>query len=179
MRAVYLIPVAFAALIVLLGAYLFEIGSGERNVSEVPSALIGKPAPDFALPPIQGMAGGFRRTDLKGQVSLVNVFASWCIPCRAEMPVLERLRDEGIAVYGIDVKDKPEAARDFLERYGNPYHAIGADVAGRVSIDWGVYGYPETFVVDRTGTIRYKHIGPIMPFEVDEKFLPLLKDLAG
>jgi cytochrome c biogenesis protein CcmG, thiol:disulfide interchange protein DsbE len=130
--------------------------------SLVPSVLIGKPAPEFNLPALEGMAlPGLARSDLaKGQVTIVNVWASWCAPCRIEQPVLLELsRRTDIQLVGIDNKDDPENARRFLGTLGNPYAAIGADSDGRATIDWGSYGVPETFIVDGQGIIRYKLIG--------------------
>ena len=128
----------------------------------LPSALIDQPAPQFALPPLATRASPVSLPPTcTGKVSLVNTFASWCVPCRAEHPVLNALAaTKRVPIYGIDYKDKPEAARAWIAELGNPYTRIGAD-DGRVGIDWGVYGVPETFVVDRAGRIRYKHVGPL------------------
>ena len=174
------IPVAvFALLAAVFGFYLHQIGTGEKNAAEVPSVLIGKPAPEFDLPPIEGMDGGLKTADLQGRVAMVNVFASWCPPCRQEHPLLMRLARAGVPIYGINIKDKPKDARAFLRRLGNPYRRIGADLSGRVSIDWGVYGYPETFILDRTGRVRYKHVGPILARDLETRIVPLLKKLGG
>ena len=161
-----------------MAIYLYQVGSGGKDISHIPSVLIDKPAPKFELPPIDGQAVGFSSTDLDGQVALVNVFASWCAPCRAEHPILMQLAADGVAVYGINYKDRPKDALAFLSNLGNPYKAVGADNTGRVSIDWGVYGYPESFVIDRHGRIRYKHIGPITPHDLDRTIRPLLRELA-
>ncbi len=180
MRLSVILPVtAFGALVAVFGYYLYLIGPGGKDISVVPSALIDKPVPPFTLPPIEGRNDGFASTDLAGKVALVNVFASWCVPCRAEHPILMRLSREGVPVYGINHKDKAEDARRFLAELGNPYRRIGADIDGRVSIDWGVYGYPETFVIDRAGRIRYKHIGPIMPRDLEELIRPILERLGS
>ena len=174
------IPAAvFALLAAVFGFYLHQIGTGEKNAAEVPSVLIGKPAPEFDLPPIEGMDGGLKTADLQGRVAMVNVFASWCPPCRQEHPLLMRLARAGVPIYGINIKDKPKNARAFLRRLGNPYRRIGADLSGRVSIDWGVYGYPETFILDRTGRVRYKHVGPILARDLETRIVPLLKKLGG
>jgi cytochrome c biogenesis protein CcmG/thiol:disulfide interchange protein DsbE len=179
MRLAFVLPVAaFAALAVVFASYLHRIGSGGKNIAEVPSALIDKPAPTFSLPPIEGRRDGFASGDLAGQVALVNVFASWCAPCRAEHPILMRLARDGVPIYGINHKDRPEDALRFLAELGNPYRAIGADRDGRVSLEWGVYGYPETFVIDREGRIRYRHVGPIMPEHLERTILPLLRKLG-
>ena len=169
---IFLLPAAlFAAL-----AAVFYAGL-ETDTSVLPSALIDKPAPRFALPPIAGSDRGFSSADLEGRVSLVNIFASWCGPCRVEHPVLNALAKSGrVPIYGINYKDKPEAAQAWIAELGNPYTLIGAD-DGRVGIDWGVYGVPETFVVDRAGRIRYKHVGPLTRETVERTILPLVAKL--
>jgi len=178
MRLRYVIPIVlFAALAAVLGFYLLEIGRG-KDVSVVPSALIGKPAPQFNLPPIEGQPGGLSSADLAGKPSLVNVFASWCPPCHAEHPLLAQLAKSGVLIYGINFKDKPADAKAFLDELGNPYAKIGADRDGRVALEWGVYGYPETFVIDRAGIVRYRHVGPLMAHDVERTIRPLLAQLA-
>jgi cytochrome c biogenesis protein CcmG, thiol:disulfide interchange protein DsbE len=154
----------------------FYVGLGiDSNV--LPSALIDQPAPTFALPPLPGEERGFSSADLTGQVSLVNVFASWCAPCRLEHPVLNALaQSKRVPIYGIDYKDKPDVALAWIAELGNPYARIGAD-DGRVGIDWGVYGVPETFIVDRVGRIRYKHVGPLTRNDVERTILPLVARL--
>ena len=175
LRPVYLIPVAaFLLLAAVFGRNLYTVGIEGRQASDLPSALIDKPAPDFDLPPIAGSGKGFSRADLGGGVSLVNVWASWCAPCRQEQPVLMRLARQGVTIWGINYKDRPEDAQRFLDELGDPFKAIGADRTGRTSIDWGVYGYPETFVLDAGGRIRYRHVGPILARDLEEKILPLL-----
>jgi cytochrome c biogenesis protein CcmG, thiol:disulfide interchange protein DsbE len=151
-----------------------------RDPSTLPSALLDKPAPVFDLPTVPGRDGeGLSTDDLRGQVSLVNIFASWCGPCRVEHPLLTRLADQGITVHGINYKDNPEAARAFLEELGDPYRRVGFDESGRVAIDWGVYGVPETYVVNAEGRIVHRHVGPLMPRDVQETILPLLEELRG
>jgi cytochrome c biogenesis protein CcmG, thiol:disulfide interchange protein DsbE len=172
-RLLFLLP----ALLFLALAAAFWRGIG-RDPSLVPSALVGKPAPSFELPPLLPGKPGLATADLRGKPVLVNVFASWCVPCRAEHPLLMRLAADGATLYGIDYKDKPEDARQWLDGLGDPYQKIGADNSGGVAIDWGVYGVPETFVVDRTGTIRYKRVGPLDAEAIDGTILPLLKELA-
>jgi cytochrome c biogenesis protein CcmG/thiol:disulfide interchange protein DsbE len=165
-RLVLLVPLAL--FVALAAVFLVRLESG-TDISEIPSALVGKPAPEFTLPALDG-AGvpGLSRADLAGKVTLVNVFASWCGPCRAEHPQLELLAaDKRIQVVGINYKDVPENARRFLGQLGNPYAAIGVDARGRAAIDWGVYGVPETFLVGKDGTIVRKFIGPIMPDHLD------------
>ena len=140
----------------------------------LPSALIDQPAPRFALPPLPGEEHGFSSADLAGHISLVNTFASWCTPCRAEHPVLNALaRTKRVPIYGIDYKDKQDAAQAWIAELGNPYTRIGAD-DGRVGIDWGIYGVPETFIVDKDGRIRYKHVGPLTEADVELTILPLV-----
>lgn len=170
----YLLPaLAFAGL-----AAAFFAGLGGRP-DIVPSPLIDKPAPAFRLPAIPGRTdGGLATEDFKGQVTLLNVFASWCIPCRAEHPVLMELAEtHGIRIVGLNYKDKPEDALAWLAELGDPFAKIGRDETGRTAIDWGVYGVPETFVLDAEGRIRLKHVGPLMPFDVQGKILPLVKEL--
>ncbi len=178
LRLSYLVPVAtFALIAAVFGVYLYQVGIGGKDITELPSARIDKPAPQFSLPPIDGDGPGLSNADLAGKVSLVNVWASWCPPCRVEHPILMRLAAEGVPVFGINYKDKPAEARAFLAQLGNPFRAIGADQSGRAVLDWGVYGYPETFIVDKTGRIRYRHVGAIMADDLDRIFYPLLKAL--
>lgn len=176
--AVALIPLAvFAAL-----AFIFYIGLFRGDPTNLPSALIGKPAPEFDLAPLEGLLDGedqvpgLSTADLKkGRVSVVNVWASWCGPCRLEHPYLLRLaEDSEIDLVAINYKDAPGNARRFIGLLGNPYKAVGADTTGRVAIDWGVHGVPETFIVDGSGTVVYKHIGPIGPTVLEEKVWPAI-----
>ena len=169
----YLLPIAvFAGIGVLLYAGLF------RDPTLVPSPLVGKPVPEFALGPVQGRELGLSSQDLRGEVSLVNVFASWCVACRDEHPLLLALqREDVLPIHGLNYKDAPDDAAAWLDALGDPYTRIGADLDGRVGIDWGVYGVPETFVVDRNGHIAYKHIGPVTPRVLDEIILPLVRAL--
>ena len=169
-RWLLLLPLAlFLAL-----ATLFVLRLGAGDPSRIPSALIGRPAPPTALPPVAGLtqAGkplpGIDTAAFKGAVSLVNVWASWCVPCHDEAPLLTQLaQDARIRLVGINYKDQPDNARRFLGRYGNPFVAVGVDPNRRASIEWGVYGVPETFVVGRDGRIFYKLIGPITPANYD------------
>ena len=161
--------IAFAALIAL---FWYRLGTGDP--SRIPSALIGHPAPPTALPPLQGLVNdgapvpGLDPAIFKGKVSIVNVWASWCIPCHDEAPLLIALgRDKRLQLIGINYKDAPDNARRFLGRYGNPYGIVGVDGNGRAAIEWGVYGVPETFIVGREGTIVYKMVGPVTPENID------------
>lgn len=137
--------------------------------STIPSALIGKPVPEFVMPPLEGLATentqvpGLSSSELRqGKVSVINVWASWCGPCRLEHPFLTQIATiERINFFGINYKDKPENALQFLSELGNPFQAVGVDIKGRMSIDWGVYGIPETFIITGDGRISYKHVGPI------------------
>jgi cytochrome c biogenesis protein CcmG/thiol:disulfide interchange protein DsbE len=168
----------FAALVAL---FAFALTTGDP--SRLPSALIGKPAPATEFPSLQGFtdAGrpvpGFKSTDLaQGRVSVVNFWASWCVPCADEHPLLIELKERtGVALYGVNYKDQPAAARRFLGRYGNPFAAVGTDETGRGAIEWGVYGMPETFVVNGKGEIVYKHVGPISPDSLASKLVPAIE----
>jgi cytochrome c biogenesis protein CcmG/thiol:disulfide interchange protein DsbE len=174
-RLLYLLPV-----LIFVGVGIGLAVGLTRDPGTLPSALIDQPVPTFELPAIAGREGpGFSSADLEGQVSLVNVFASWCVPCRVEHPLLMALADEGVAIYGIDYKDPADKAAGWLAELGDPYRAIGADEQGRVAIDWGVYGVPETFVVDAEGRIRHRHVGPLQPRDIEETIRPLLAELAG
>ena len=166
-----------ALFLVLMLAFVMGLG---RDPKLVPSPLIGKPVTDFALPPVKGRSLGLSSSDLKGEVSLVNVFASWCIACREEHPVLMRLKAQGtVPIHGLNYKDKPDDAARWLDGMGDPYTRTGADIGGRVAIDWGVYGVPETFVVDARGRIAFKQVGPITPETLDGTILPLVTRLRA
>lgn len=182
LRALFLLPVVI--FVALAGLFLVRLFSGDP--SRVPSALVGRPAPEFALAPLPGLvAGGVpvpgldtRDLTSAGKVTIVNVWASWCAPCRQEHPVLMQLaQNPSLRVVGIAYKDQPENARRFLGQLGNPFAAVGIDPNGRAAIDWGVYGVPETFVVDAKGVIRHKHIGPILPEQV-ESFMAKVGEAA-
>lgn len=174
-RLIFVAPVAaFAVLAVVFGLGLY------RDLSIIPSPLIGKPVPTFSLPPVKGRKLGLSNADLKGAVSLVNVFASWCVACREEHPIWMRLKEEGVVpIHGLNYKDKPDDAERWLNVMGDPYTRTGADLDGRVAIDWGVYGVPETFVVDREGRIAFKQIGPVNGRILNETILPLIAQLRG
>jgi cytochrome c biogenesis protein CcmG/thiol:disulfide interchange protein DsbE len=171
-----LVALPLAIFLALLALLLFRLGAGDP--SRLPSALIGKPAPTVTLPPLANLARdgvalpGLDPKSFTGRVIVVNVWASWCAPCRDEHPFLVKLSaDRRIELAGINYKDEPENARRFLDRYGNPYAAIGVDANGRGAIEWGVYGVPETFIVGRDGKIAYKQIGPIADEATFKRFV--------
>ena len=171
----FLIPVA--AFLILAVAFAIGLGKDPRIL---PSTMLGKPVPVFRLPPVEGRMLGLATEDLKGEVSLVNVFASWCVACREEHPLLMALMAQGaVTINGLNYKDRPEDAAAWLDRLGDPYTRTGADRDGRVAIDWGVYGVPETFVVNRDGQIVYKQTGPITESILAEKILPLVDKLRA
>ncbi|MCO5145307.1 MAG: DsbE family thiol:disulfide interchange protein [Aquamicrobium sp.] len=157
----------------LAGVFLAQLLSG-RDTSTVPSALIGQPAPNTPLPALEGVdLPAFDPAALAGKVTLVNVWASWCVPCRQEHPVLMELAKDGrVDIVGFNYKDRPENARRFLSELGNPYSALGVDQSGRAAIDWGVYGIPETFLIGKDGTIAWKHVGPFDPQNVATTLMP-------
>jgi cytochrome c biogenesis protein CcmG/thiol:disulfide interchange protein DsbE len=164
-------------LVFLAMAVFFAIGL-TLNPRDIPSPLIGKPVPEFSLPPVKGRALALSSADLRGEVSLVNVFASWCVACREEHPVLMGLREKGLVpIHGINYKDKPDDAQAWLNELGDPYARTGADISGRVGIDWGVYGVPETYVIDRDGRIAHKHIGAITPKALRDTIMPIVDKL--
>ncbi len=173
-RLVYLLPLA--VFVALAAVFLIRLETA-GNPEAIPSALVGKPAPDFDLAPLAGIdRPGLATADLKGPVTVVNVFASWCGPCRLEHPqLIELARDERVRLVGINYKDVTANAVRFLDELGNPYAAIGVDDRGRAAIDWGVYGVPETFIVDAAGVIRYKHIGPIDAKALDDAIRPAIE----
>ncbi len=181
-RLLFLLPaLLFAGLV----AYLAYALRPERDPSAVPSALIDKPAPEFDLPPLHDGQPGLARADLTaadlaGKPVLVNFFASWCVPCRAEHPLLMELSQmSGITLYGIAYKDKPEAATSFLAELGDPFDRVAQDADGRTAIDFGVYGVPETYVIDGQGRIRFRQVGPLYPEMLETELLPLLAELGG
>jgi cytochrome c biogenesis protein CcmG/thiol:disulfide interchange protein DsbE len=166
------LPAGFIALVVLLAIGL------RLNPREVPSPLIGKPAPAFELPLLAAPDKTFSQTEMLGKVWIMNVWASWCPPCLVEHPVISGLARSGIApVIGLNYKDAREDALPWLRRNGDPYQLSAFDAAGRIGIDYGVYGVPETYVIDRRGVIRYKHIGPVTPEVAQKKIEPLVKEL--
>ena len=172
-RLVLLLP-----LVLFFGLVLAFAVRLDRDPSKIPSALIGKSVPVFSLPPVKGRELGLSNTDLNGEVSLVNIFASWCVACREEHPLLMQLKaGRAMPVHGLNYKDEPDNAARWLNSMGDPYTRTGADRDGRVAIDWGVYGVPETFVVSRDGRIAYKHIGPLTAKDLEGTVLPLVRKL--
>jgi cytochrome c biogenesis protein CcmG, thiol:disulfide interchange protein DsbE len=171
---IYWVVGVFVALVALLAVGL------RLNPREVPSPLIGKPAPDFELPLLHAPGKIFSRKEMLGTVWIMNVWASWCPPCLVEHPVVTELARSGIApVIGLNYKDAREDALPWLKRNGDPFKFTVYDAAGRIGIDYGVYGVPETYVIDRKGVIRYKHIGPLTPEVAEKKLRPLVKELAA
>jgi cytochrome c biogenesis protein CcmG, thiol:disulfide interchange protein DsbE len=174
-QLVVFIPLAlFLAL-----AVLFYVRLGDDDPSRIPSALIGRPAPDVSLPPLPGLERdgkalpGIAAGDFRGTVTLVNVWASWCVPCRDEAPLLMQLADDRrVRIVGINYKDEPDNARRFLGAFGNPFVAAGFDESGRAGIEWGVYGVPETFLVGRDGKIAFKLVGGINPDNLEHTLKP-------
>ncbi|EJM99845.1 DsbE family thiol:disulfide interchange protein [Phyllobacterium sp. YR531] len=166
---------------VLAAIFALQLASG-RDESVIPSALIGKQAPAVALPAVMGLmkdgqaVPGLDPAKFKGQVTLVNIFGSWCVPCRVEHPLLMKLaQDKRFVLAGLNYKDKPENAVSFLGDLGNPYSAVGADLNGRAAIEWGVYGVPETFLIGRDGIIAYKHVGPFSEETIRTDLMPAIE----
>lgn len=170
-------------LVLALGAFgllvlLLAIGLS-LNPREVPSPLVGKPAPGFSLPRLDQPGEKLSPEALRGKVWVLNVWASWCVPCREEIPVLMKLaRTKTVPIYGLNYKDRRDDALGLLKQLGDPYVASAVDADGRVGIDYGVYGVPETYVIDHAGVIRLKHVGPVTPETVEKKIAPLLKELG-
>jgi cytochrome c biogenesis protein CcmG/thiol:disulfide interchange protein DsbE len=174
-KLVFLLPAGLFA--VLLAAFALGLG---HDPHLLPSALIDRPAPDFALPGLYDGSGGLTRKQLEGRVTLVNFFASWCAPCREEHAELMALAHQsGITLNGIAFKDKPQDARRFLDRFGDPYARIGVDREGATGIDFGVYGVPETYVVDGGGRIRYRHVGPLTAEAVKNQLFPVIERITA
>lgn len=170
-----------------LMAAMFALALTSGDPSKLPSALIGRPVPATTLPSLENLTdsgrsiGGFSGADLaNGEVSVVNFWASWCLPCVQEHPLLVALKERGgVKLYGVNYKDQAATARRFLGRYGNPFVAVGVDADGRAAIDWGVTGMPETFIVNGKGEIVYKHIGPISAAALEAKIIPLIRATAA
>jgi cytochrome c biogenesis protein CcmG, thiol:disulfide interchange protein DsbE len=171
----FLLPLA-----VFFGLVAFLAAGLKLDPKEVPSPLIGKPAPGFSLTRLDNAEQMVRREDLLGKVWMLNVWASWCVACREEHPLLvEFARQKLLPIYGLNYKDGRPEGKQWLARFGNPYDASLFDNDGRVGIDWGVYGVPETFIVDRQGMIRFKHIGPLTPEIIRGSIEPLVRQLNG
>lgn len=185
LRRLWLLALPLLVFLALAALFLSRLEEG-GDPSRVPSALVGRGAPVTVLPPLDGLnrdgapVPGLDVAALKGKPALVNVWASWCAPCREEHPLLMALaQDPRIRVVGINYKDAPDNARRFLGQYGNPFAAVGVDPKGRAVIDWGVYGVPETFVLAPDGTIAHKFVGPLSPRAIESELKPLLDRLAG
>jgi cytochrome c biogenesis protein CcmG/thiol:disulfide interchange protein DsbE len=175
--ALALVPlVVFAGFALVAGKMLYDQDVNGRDVSAIPSALIGKKAPSLALPPLEGSGtAALDAAAIQGKLTLVNVFASWCVPCRQEHPLLKELaNDNRLTIVGINYKDRNENAIRFLGELGNPYQAIGIDPNGKAAIDWGVYGIPESYLVGPDGTILYKKVGPFDERSVTQDLLPAI-----
>lgn len=176
----FAVPLAiFAVVVGFLGYRLFLVQQG-FTPDLIPSALINEPAPEFDLPPLFAKERGFRTADLHGKVTLVNFFASWCVPCREEHAALALIpKSAGIELVGIDYKDPPEDASLWLEELGNPYSAVAVDSEGKAGINFGVYGVPESYLIDGQGVIRFKQTGPLTPKIIQSHLIPLAKGLNG
>jgi DsbE subfamily thiol:disulfide oxidoreductase len=173
----YLIPVIAFALLAGFFTYRLHLVEEGDTPSLIPSVMIDKPAPNFSLPPLLAGEKSISGADLRGQVTLVNFFASWCVPCRAEHPYLAGLPSGLITLVGINYKDRPEDAKAWIAQLGNPYKNIGRDNEGRTAIDFGVYGVPESYLIDKQGVIRFKQTGPLTPDIIEKTIIPLAKRL--
>ncbi len=175
-RLLFVLPILILASIAFFAAKTLNSG---RDPHVLPSALIGKPVPAFALAAVEAGQPGLTRDDLKGQVAVINFFASWCLPCRAEHPLLGDLAKlDGVALYGIAYKDKPADTAKYLAELGDPYRRTAADASGLTGIDFGITGVPETFVVDRDGIVRYRLPQPLDPTRLQDELAPLLRELT-
>jgi cytochrome c biogenesis protein CcmG/thiol:disulfide interchange protein DsbE len=180
--ALALIPLAvFLGFAAVAGKMLYDQDVNGLDVSAIPSALIGKTAPSLALPPLEGSnTAALTDAAIKGKLTLVNVFASWCVPCRQEHPILKQLaNDSRLNIVGINYKDRNDNALRFLGELGNPYKAIGVDPNGKAAIDWGVYGIPESYLVGPDGTILYKKVGPFDERSLTQQLLPAIEKASG
>jgi cytochrome c biogenesis protein CcmG/thiol:disulfide interchange protein DsbE len=180
-RILFLLPILLFAGVAAY--FLLRLGE-DRDPSQIPSALIDRPVPEFSLPGLTATDGGLTHADVmrtgkEGKVTIVNFFASWCLPCRAEHPLLSELAQHpNVVLYGILYKDEPAAAADWLKELGNPYATIGNDAKGRTGIDFGISGVPESFIIDRAGHIRYRQWGPFDQPTIDKTIMPLLDELT-
>lgn len=176
-RLLFLLPIfVFSALVGFLALRLVLIERG-NTPDLVPSVMINQPAPAFNLPPLLADKPGLKSANLEGHVTIINFFASWCVPCRAEHPLLAALKGKGATLAGIAYKNKSADATAWLEEMGDPYDALAADADGRTAIDFGLYGVPETYLVDKKGIVRFKQIGPLTPEVIRDRLLPLLQEL--
>jgi len=176
-RPTFFIPlIAFLGLAIIGGLALQGTLSGSRNPNQLPSVLIGKPAPDVPLPLLQDVQTELALDAYRGQPLLVNFFASWCAPCRAEAPALEHLSNQ-ISIIGIAYKDRPQDTQKFLQQYGNPFFAIGRDDDGRAGMAWGVYGVPETYLIDPSGQIKWRHAGPLTRDVITSQLMQKLAEM--
>jgi cytochrome c biogenesis protein CcmG, thiol:disulfide interchange protein DsbE len=174
-RLLYALPIV---LLVLFGWLAWRGLAPDRNPSALPSALIGQPVPQFDLPPLDPAAAKLATADVAGHVTVINFFASWCLPCKAEHPLLFALgKDYGVPVYGIAFKDKPAATAAYIQELGSPYAKIGLDESGRTGLDFGLMGVPETFILDQNGIVRYRLPMPLDPDRIRDEIGPLLKKL--
>ncbi len=173
-RLLFILPVVIFAIVIAAFGYGLT-----RDPSKLPSMLIDRPLPPLDLPPLTAGQPGLQTAALTGEPALLNVFASWCMPCRVEHPVLLDLKAKGVAVYGLDWKEPAADGAKWIAELGDPYRVIGNDESGRAGIELGVTGVPETFVIDKKGRVRYKHVGPISPQDYDEKLAPLLAKLRA
>ncbi len=176
----FVIPITlFAVLGLLLGYAIYEMQRGDYSPRTIPSPLVGKPLPAFSLPTLADPKHQLGPAQLRGRVYLLNVWASWCVSCREEHPLLNELvRNKTVTLIGLNYKDQREDALAWLKELGNPYETSLSDLDGRFGIEIGVYGVPETFVIDKEGVIRYKHVGPLTPATLERKLLPLIKQLS-
>jgi len=177
MRSYAFLPVViFLVLAGFFGYRLLMIDKGDAP-NFIPSAMIDKPAPDFDMPPLYDGKAGLKTADLQGKVTLINFFASWCVPCRAEHQLLSGLTGKGFVLAGVNYKDKPEDAKAWLDRLGNPYDLLVADRQGQTGIDFGVYGVPESYLIDKQGRIRFKQTGPFTPESIEKELMPRVAEL--
>jgi len=173
-----ILPISVIIVVVVVLAFFYK--GLQLDPKKLPSALIDKPAPSFSLPQLHNMSLTFSPADMKGKVWLLNVWASWCAACRSEHPLFMQLARNGdFPIYGLNYKDKPEDAKQWLRELGDPYKVSSSDMAGDVGIDFGVYGVPETFLIDKQGIIRYKHVGPVSRKDWRETIMPKMKELQG
>jgi DsbE subfamily thiol:disulfide oxidoreductase len=176
-QPLYIIPLA--VFLTLMGLFIYRLVLIDRGNAPdmIPSVLLNKPMPDFDLPSLEGKSR-LKASGLKGKVILINFFSSWCVPCRAEHMYLEEAQKAGIQIVGINYKDKPADARAWLAKLGNPYTAIGSDSDGHTAIDFGVYGVPESYLIDKSGIVRFKQTGPLTPEVIENQLVPLAKELS-